>query len=134
MLVPDKEADGIFLGHIPAEQFHRRLQIGVRESLDSFLHVRVGGLQRFLQLFRRDDLCSAPAAPAPARAGKGSHEQAVLRHDQVEDVANGTHTLTGLPVVFPRHDPRQAGELVGQRPCLLGQGRLRGLRAQRSKA
>ena len=46
--------------------------------------------------------------------------QAVLRHDQVEDVANGTHTLTGLPVVFPRHDPRQAGELVGQRPCLLG--------------
>jgi hypothetical protein len=34
MLVPEKEADGIFLGHIPAEQFHRRLQVGVRESLD----------------------------------------------------------------------------------------------------
>src|SRR5207237_9879291 len=38
-------------------------------------------------------------------------------HDQVEDVANGTDTLTGLPVVFPRHDKRQAGKLVGQRPC-----------------
>src|SRR5206468_9018825 len=63
------------------------------------------GLRRrssaFLQFFRLDRLCSAPAAPAPTRAGKRSHEQAVLRHDQVEDVANGTHTLTGLPVVFP---------------------------------
>ena len=68
MLVPEKEADGIFLGHIPAEQFHRRLQIGVRESLDGLLHVCVGGLQRFLQFFRRDDLCSAPAArPRPRR-------------------------------------------------------------------
>src|SRR3984893_13567653 len=133
VLVPEKEADGIFLGHIPAEQFHRRLQVGVRESCDGYLQVCVGGLQRFLQFFRLDGLCSAPAAPAPTGAGKRSHEQAVLRHDQVEDVANGTHTLTGLPVVFPHHDPRQAGELVGQRPCLLGQGRLRGLRAQRSQ-
>ena len=75
-----------------------------------------------------------PSPRPPTRAGKRSYEQAVLHHDQVEDVASGTHTLTGLPVVFPRHDPRQAGELVGQRPCLLGQGRLRGLRTQRNKA
>ncbi len=68
MLVPKKEADGIFLGHIPAEQFHRRLQIGVRESLDGFLHVCVGRLQRVLQSFRRDDLCSAPPpGPHPRR-------------------------------------------------------------------
>src|SRR5204862_4204481 len=32
MLVPEKEADGTFLGHISAEHFHRRLQVGVRES------------------------------------------------------------------------------------------------------
>ena len=64
MLVPEKEADGIFLGHIPAEHFHRRLQVGVRESLDGLLQVCVGGLQRFLQFFRLDDLCSAPATPA----------------------------------------------------------------------
>src|SRR6195256_3219739 len=87
VLVPEKEADGIFLGHIPAEQFHRRLQVGVRESFDGFLQVWVGGLQRFLQFFRLDDLCSAAATPAPTRAGKRSHEQAVLRHDQVEEVA-----------------------------------------------
>src|SRR6185369_1058278 len=78
MLVPEKVADGIFLGHVPAEQFHRRLQIGVRESLDGFLHVCVGGLQRFLRFFQRDDLCSAPAAAAPTRAGQRSPEQAVL--------------------------------------------------------
>ena len=65
MLVPEKEADGTFLGHIPAEHFHRRLQVGVRESLDGFLQVCVGALQRFLQFFRLDDLCSAPVAPAP---------------------------------------------------------------------
>src|SRR5438067_9438839 len=101
VLVSEKEADRIFLGHIPAEQYHRRLQVGVRESFDGFLQVCVGGLQRFLQFFRLDDLCSAPVAPAPTRAGKRSYEQAVLHHDQVEDVASGTHTLTGLPAVFP---------------------------------
>src|SRR4029077_18913644 len=86
VLVPEKEADGLFLGHIPAEQFHRRLQVGVRESLDGFLHVCVGGLQRFLQFFRREALCPAPP---PARPGKRSHEQSVLRQNQVEQGATG---------------------------------------------
>src|SRR5262245_47305233 len=44
MLVREQKADGIFLGHIPTEQFHRRLQIGVRKPLDGLLQVRVGGL------------------------------------------------------------------------------------------
>ena len=48
MLVPEKVADGLFLGHIPAEQFHRRLQIGVRKPIDGLLQIRVGGLQRIL--------------------------------------------------------------------------------------
>src|SRR4051794_637559 len=39
MLVPEKVADGIFLGHIPAKQFHRRLQVGVRQPLDGFLQI-----------------------------------------------------------------------------------------------
>src|SRR5437868_8413601 len=47
VLVPEKEADGIFFRHLPAEQFHRRLQVGVRKSFDGFLQVCVGGLQRF---------------------------------------------------------------------------------------
>src|SRR5215467_3257080 len=52
VLVREKIADGLFLGHIPAEQFHRRLQIGVRKPFDGLLHVRVGGLQCFLQSYR----------------------------------------------------------------------------------
>src|SRR5205823_14765751 len=119
VLVPEKEADRIFLGHIPAEQFHRRLQVGVRESLDGFLQVCVGGLQRFLQFFRLDDLCSAPVAPAPTRAGKRSYEQAVLHHDQVEDVASGTHTLTGLPVVFPAMTRARPANLSDSVPASL---------------
>src|SRR5262249_28351443 len=56
MLVREEIADGTFLGKILAEQFHRRLQVGVRESLDGFLQGCVGGLQRFLQFFRLGDL------------------------------------------------------------------------------
>src|SRR5437762_9576429 len=90
-----------------------------RESLDGFLQVCVGGLQRFLQFFRLDDLCSAPVAPAPTRAGKRSYEQAVLHHDQVEDVASGTHTLTGLPVVFPAMTRARPANLSDSVPASL---------------
>src|SRR5215831_2429978 len=43
MLVREQVADSLFLGHISTEQFHRRLQVGVRKLLDRLLHVRVGG-------------------------------------------------------------------------------------------
>jgi len=39
MLVPEKGADRIFLGHVLAEQFPRRLEVGVRKSVDGFLQV-----------------------------------------------------------------------------------------------
>src|SRR5262245_30772832 len=86
MLVREEVADGTFLGEILAEQFHRRLQVGVRESLDGFLQVCVGVPQRFLHFFRLEDLRSAPAARALTCAGERCDEEAVLLHDQVEDV------------------------------------------------
>jgi hypothetical protein len=139
MLVPENVADGIFLGHIPAEQFHRRLQIGVRESVDGFFQVCVGGLQRFLQSLRLDDRCSAPAAPARTRAGKRSHEQAVLRHDQVEDVATERTPSPGFQSYFPAMTRARPANLSDSVPasldtCLLGRDRLRGLRAHRDRA
>src|SRR5581483_9767563 len=82
----------------------------------------------FLQFLRIGDgpcLCSRIRS-----AREHADEHAVLPHDQVEHVADGTNALAGLPLVLARHNARESGEFVGKRPGIFSEsglhsGRLR---------
>src|SRR5579862_9862310 len=127
VLIPEKVPDSAFLGHVLSEYFHRSLQIRIRKSLGSFLHIRIRRLQGLLQLLR---IGNRRRPAAGGFAGQRSGEQPVLRHDQIEYVAYRSHAFTWLPVVLTRHDASKSAEFIGKCPGFVGERRLNGLRLQ----
>ena len=98
MLVPEKEADGIFLGHIPGRTFSP-VPSGRRPRVPRW---PFGGLRKAsaLPVIFRSMTCASPAAAAPTRR-KRFNEKAVLPQDQVERRQRNAHPQRASSRISP---------------------------------